>query len=122
MAMEAAIAYMRFPSGTFRKTVAAVRSPTHGGHSEAAPHERASVMDESLVAYQRPRFASPRTCQGGSNGHGVVFVAAQAVTRAPEIDRERGDRRWMERGARDITGDPLLRPSPVLYVGEPARR
>ena len=53
MATEKAIAYTRFPGGTFRKTVAAVRSPTHGGHSEAAFHERAPVMDERLMAYLR---------------------------------------------------------------------
>src|SRR5687767_5057625 len=51
MAMETAIAYTRFPHGTFRKPVAAGRSPALGGHSEAVPHQRVPVMDESLTAY-----------------------------------------------------------------------
>jgi hypothetical protein len=46
----------------------------------------------------------------------IAFEPDQVVARAPEIDRERVDRRWAQRGARDITGDPLLRLSPVLYV------
>jgi CHC2-type zinc finger protein len=266
MAMETAIACTRFPDGTFRKSVAAGRSPALGGHSEGVPHQRVPVMDETLTAYlqalaggapdsaylelryrvarntlaadflpahdtralaesisrrasrtdvyvgcaprcrrsgtkrdvdrvwvlwaecdgpdaaraalaydPRPsiviasgsgpnlhaywplRFGLPsraaehanlrlaealganRACYdaarilrppGTWNHKGqppapvralrmdrrIAFEPEQVVARAPEIDRERVDRRWAQRGARDVTGDPLLRLSPVLYV------
>jgi hypothetical protein len=44
------------------------------------------------------------------------FDAGFVVARAPEIDDSRLRRRWVDRGARDTHGDPLLQIEPSVYV------
>jgi hypothetical protein len=38
---------------------------------------------------------------------GVAFDVADVAARAPAIDIERVEHRWIGRGERDLTGDPL---------------
>jgi hypothetical protein len=47
----------------------------------------------------------------------VTFEAAAVVANAPDVGAECIQRRWTERGQRDIGGDPLLRIAPATYVG-----
>jgi hypothetical protein len=48
----------------------------------------------------------------------VAFSVADVVARAPEIEIERVERRWMGRVERDVAGDPLLTIPPAVYVSE----
>jgi hypothetical protein len=49
---------------------------------------------------------------------GVAFEASDVIAHAPAIEVERIERRWSDRGERDLRADPLLRIPPVVYVSE----
>lgn len=49
---------------------------------------------------------------------GIALDVEEVVARAPELDMTRIERRWDDRGERDLRADPLLRIAPSVYVGE----
>jgi len=47
----------------------------------------------------------------------IRFDVTDVVAHAPEIDGRPIERRWNDRGERDLRADPLLRIPPVVYIG-----
>jgi hypothetical protein len=64
------------------------------------------------------KHAPPRPVKALRMERGVTFEPADVIAHAPMVEVERIERRWSERGARDLRGDPLLRIPPAVYVSE----
>jgi hypothetical protein len=98
-------------------------------HAELANLRLAHALGADLACYDAARILRPP----GTWNHkrrpparvdvvrmrtGIAFGAEEVVERAPDVDIARIERRWNDRGQRDLRADPLLRIAPAVYVGD----
>lgn len=106
-----------------------LRSPLAPRDAEVANLRLAYALGADRVCFDAARIlrppgtwnhkhAPPQPVKALRMERGVAFEASDVIARAPAIEIERIERRWTDRGARDLRGDPLLRIPPALYVSE----